>query len=88
LYSSNRYGAKTVQKIDDQLPVFLRNIELYLEGKQLKTHKLGGTLNGRITGPKVVTMGHDHSEGQGVGPDLPVSLSIVYAFIYILYDTM
>lgn len=60
---------KIIPKIDDQLPTVVKNVLATLEGQTLMHHKKG--FMGNLQGPLLVSLGHDHPQGHGIGPDIP-----------------
>jgi hypothetical protein len=69
---SNFYADKSFMKIYDIMPSFVRNIELFFQGKVLKEHLRNRSFWAQIDGPMFVAFGHGlWWEGYGVGPNLP-----------------
>jgi hypothetical protein len=71
MYCSSAYDpVKTYPKIEDALPTLLANVYATLDGNgaSLKHHTKG--FKGKIDGPLLVALGHNHPDGYGVGPDL------------------
>ncbi len=51
--------------------VLNKNIDAITSNKPLQHHKKGVGMMGQMHGPPIVALGHDISDGYGVGPDLP-----------------
>lgn len=70
-HSSNYDPIKTYPKIDDQMPVLVKNVAAALNKTPLTHHVKGASYFGRLDGPLLVALGHGHADGYGLGPDLP-----------------
>eukprot|EP01034_Spumella_vulgaris_P031550 gene31550-38968_t len=68
---SNYERAKSYPKIDDQMPVIVKNVNAVLTRTPLTHHVKGVSFGGKINGPILVTYGHGLDNNWAVGPDLP-----------------
>lgn len=62
---------KTYIRVRDQMPTAVRNILARLDSKPLTPHIRAATMDGQISGPMMVALGHDVKGAVGVGPDMP-----------------
>lgn len=71
-FSSDYDPVKTYPKIQDQLPVLVKNVDLLFQKKALQHHVKGASFFGKVNGPLLVALGHSvEKDSYGVGPDLP-----------------
>ena len=69
--SSTYDPIKTYTRVKDQVPTVVANALACVNGKPLKAHHRGGSLESQIMGPMIVALGHDIPGAVGIGPDRP-----------------